>query len=137
MRSKGVDPRVDLDSVPNDLSVRELAERTGVTAHTLRYYESAELLEPPARNGGGHRRYSSDDERAVVFVTRMRATGLGIAALREYMALHRLGSRGDAARRRMLVAHRAEIERQIEERRTFLATINMKIRMIDDQNDCK
>jgi DNA-binding transcriptional MerR regulator len=43
------------------LSIAEAAEATGLSAHTLRYYERTGLLEPVSRNGSGHRRYRTAD----------------------------------------------------------------------------
>jgi hypothetical protein len=66
------------------LSISEAAEQTGLTAHTLRYYERAGLmLDRVDRVGHGassHRRYGEDDVRWVLLLSKLRATGMPIRA---------------------------------------------------------
>ncbi len=69
-------------SVSNEATytIQEAAERTGVSAHTLRYYERIGLLTPIHREtNSGHRRYSEDNLRLVQFLLRLRTTGMPIA----------------------------------------------------------
>ena len=54
---------------------------TGISGHTLRYYERAELIQSVARNSGNQRRYSADDVGWVKFLLRLRSTGVSIAEL--------------------------------------------------------
>jgi DNA-binding transcriptional MerR regulator len=68
------------------LSIAEMAQRTGVTAHTLRYYERVGLLEV-ARDSTGRRVYGADDFARVVFLTRLRMTGMPIRDLQRYVGL--------------------------------------------------
>ena len=56
-------------------SIEEASARTGVSAHTLRYYERIGLLAPVGRAAGGHRRYSDADLGAVGFLTLLRQIG--------------------------------------------------------------
>ena len=64
------------------LSIAEAAEQTGLTAHTLRYYErDGLLLHSVERAPSGHRRYTDDDLRWIQMVTRLRAPGMGSASL--------------------------------------------------------
>ena len=42
-------------------SIQEVCEKTGLTAHTLRYYEKEGLLTGVARSTGGFRQYSDED----------------------------------------------------------------------------
>ena len=49
-----------------------MSAATGVSAHTLRYYERAELIRPVARNAGNQRRYSAADVEWVTLLLRLR-----------------------------------------------------------------
>lgn len=86
---------------------------TGVTAHTLRYYERAGLVRPVARSSGNQRRYSAADVEWVRFLLRLRETGMPIARMREYAALREQGPATTEPRLRLLEAHQAGLREQI------------------------
>jgi DNA-binding transcriptional MerR regulator len=58
------------------MKISELAERTGVSASTVRYYERIGLVPPPARTASGYRSYGEDAEARLLFVTRAKRIGL-------------------------------------------------------------
>ena len=60
------------------LTISAAAEASGVSAHTLRYYERAGILDPVDRAGSGHRRYDEEDLVRIQFLTKLRATGMPI-----------------------------------------------------------
>ena len=70
------------------LSIAEAARRTGVSAHTLRYYERAGLVVTAVdRTAGGWRRYQQLDLDWITVCTRLRATGMPIKTIRRYAQL--------------------------------------------------
>ena len=79
-----------------ELSIAEAAEISGLSAHTLRYYERAGVLEPVGRNGSGHRRYRQADLELIRFLTRLRATGMPIREVRRYAELMQAGDATNA-----------------------------------------
>jgi len=109
------------------LTIAEVAERTGLTAHTLRYYERAGLMEPPSRGWNGHRRYSEQDLGVLTLLTRLRATGMSIADTRRYADLCRQGPSTMPARQRLLEEHRAQVLARIAALQEDLALIDYKI----------
>lgn len=97
-----------------ELTIAEAAHRTGLSAHTLRYYERAGLLLDVAREGSsGHRRYGEGDLEWIDLVTKLRSTGMPIRQIRRYAELVRSGPGNEAERLEMLEAHRAEVLAQI------------------------
>lgn len=64
------------------LPIREVAARTGVSVHTLRYYERAGLLPRASRSAAGYRLYTADSVRRVMLVRTLRSVGFGIRELR-------------------------------------------------------
>src|SRR6476661_5247347 len=54
------------------LQIGEVAERTGLTQRTLRYYEELQLLDPPSRMAGGFRLYSPADVARVEHIIRLK-----------------------------------------------------------------
>lgn len=110
-----------------DFTIAEVAEQTGLTAHTLRYYERAGLLDPPERDWNGHRRYSERDVGMLRLLTRLRATGMTIAEMRRYAELCRIGPETFEERRGLLEEHRRQVLDRIAELRGDLALIEQKI----------
>ncbi|MBI1886254.1 MAG: MerR family transcriptional regulator, partial [Chloroflexi bacterium] len=71
---------------PNEayLQIGEVAERTGVTQRTLRFYEEKGLLQPPSRMEGGFRLYSEDDVRRVELIKKLQSLlGVTLAEIKE------------------------------------------------------
>jgi DNA-binding transcriptional MerR regulator len=115
--------------VPTALSISEAADRTGLSAHTLRYWERAGLLEPVDRNGSGHRRYAEEDLERIRFLTKLRATGMPIRQVRRYAELISGGEETNEARLKLLEAHRKAVLAQLEETAGHLELIDWKINL--------
>jgi len=115
-------------------SIAEAAERTGLTADTLRYYErDGLLLHPVMRSSSGHRRYSTSDLDWIVLITRLRATGMPIRDIRSYAELVRHGEGNEAERLALLRAHRATVLDQLAEVTAHLDAIDHKIGIYEAQ----
>jgi DNA-binding transcriptional MerR regulator len=115
------------------LSISDAAELTGLSAHTLRYYERAGLmLDPVERAPSTHRRYSEAEIRWVTLLTRMRATGMPIRRIREYAELVRAGEGNEAERLALLEAHREAVLEQLDAMRRNLEAIDHKIEIYRD-----
>ena len=66
------------------LQIGEVAERTGVTQRTLRFYEEKGLLRPPTRMDGGFRLYSEEDVNRVEHIRRLQdLLGVALAEIKE------------------------------------------------------
>jgi len=109
-------------------SIAEAAARSGLTAHTLRYYErDGLLLSGVDRSASGHRRYTDRDLTWIELITRLRATGMPIREVRKYAELVRSGDGNEAERLALLVAHRERVETQLAEVTAHLRAIDHKI----------
>jgi DNA-binding transcriptional MerR regulator len=108
------------------LSIAETAERTGVSAHTLRYYERIGLLSV-GRDTAGQRRYTDADFARVVFLNRLRMTGMPIRGLCRYVELVNAGPETEPQRLEMLQEQRARVLAQLAELGAALDTIEYKI----------
>jgi DNA-binding transcriptional MerR regulator len=111
------------------LTIEQAAERTGLSAHTLRYYERIGLLDPVGRATSGHRRYVTKDLAWIEFLTRLRATGMPIRYMQEFAALRRQGDTTIARRRALLEAHQQMVQKHIEELQQNLEAISQKVEM--------
>lgn len=117
-----------MSTTTTDLSISALSELSGVTIDTLRYYERADLfVRPVRRDEAGRRRYGERDVIWVQFVTRLRATGMGIATIAEYTRLARLGESTNSARLALLEAHREHVVEKLRETQASLDAISYKI----------
>lgn len=108
-------------------TIRSMAERCGMTTHTLRYYERVGLIQPVGRARNGHRRYSEADEAWLHFLHCMRATNLPIRDLQRYASLRELGEATSLDRRKILEDHQAVIASQIHELEKAHALLTHKI----------
>jgi DNA-binding transcriptional MerR regulator len=109
------------------LTIGQVAAATGVTTHTLRYYEQAGLLRAIGRTQAGHRLYSPADMDWLQFVMRLKATGMPIASIQAFSGLRAQGDATYDARREMLAAHRDEVLARIADLQANLAAITDKI----------
>ncbi len=109
------------------LTIQQVADQTGLSVHTLRYYERAGLVLGIGRQTGGQRRYTEDDLSALDFVQRLRRTGMPIRHVRRYVELVREGDDTQASRQAILLAHRSEVVAQMEELQRCLDVIDAKI----------
>ena len=115
---------------PDDpgLSIAEAARRTGVSAHTLRYYERAGLVVTQVdRTSGGRRRYHRLDLEWIGVCTRLRATGMPIRAIRRYAGLVSAGRGNEEERLNLLESHRSEVVARLAEIQKNLELIDHKI----------
>ncbi len=114
------------------VAIAEAAEATGVSTHTLRYYEREGLmLAPIDRASSSHRRYTDADIAWVRFLTRLRSTGMPIAGIRRYTELVRAGESTVPQRRELLVEHRERVRAKLAEVTASLAAIDHKIDIYD------
>jgi DNA-binding transcriptional MerR regulator len=110
------------------LSIAEAARRTGVSVHTLRYYERAGLVVTTVdRTAGGRRRYHREDLRWIKICTRLRATGMPIKTIRRYAQLVSAGPGNERDRLVLLEAHRADVTAKLAEIQQHLELIDRKI----------
>lgn len=114
----------------NPVGITEAAAIVGLTAHTLRYYEQQGLV-LPARNSAGYREYSPDALRRLIFLSRMRVSGMPMRELRRYITLVEQGDATIPDRRAMMHAQRDRIRLQLRELGLSLETTEFKIHTYD------
>lgn len=110
-----------------EFTTQQAAELTGVTIHTLRYYERIGLILDVRRDANGYRRYTPADIEYIQFLCQLKTTGMPLAQMQQFAALRRAGDHTAAARRKLLEAHRATVEQQMADLNACLAMIDYKI----------
>src|SRR5215472_17091506 len=108
-------------------TIRTMADRSGMTAHTLRYYERVGLIQPVGRARNGHRRYSEADAAWLNFLHCMRATNMPIREMQRYAALRAMGDETIEQRRKLLEEHQATIASHIAALEQAHALLSQKI----------
>jgi DNA-binding transcriptional MerR regulator len=114
------------------LSIGQVAERTGLSAHALRFYESEGLMADPVRRSGGRRVYSEDDVEWINLCVILRASGMPISVLRGYTELVRQGDGNEKERLALLKGHRTAVMGQIAELTRCLDIISFKVGVYED-----
>jgi DNA-binding transcriptional MerR regulator len=109
------------------LSIDEVARRTGLTAHTLRYYERIGLIAPVGRAAGGQRRYAASDMAWIEFLLRLRTTHMPIGMMQTFATLRGAGDSTVPQRREMLEEHLTAVLAQIKAMRQSAAALQTKI----------
>jgi DNA-binding transcriptional MerR regulator len=96
------------------LQIRDLALRSGVSVHTIRYYERVGLLPRPERSASGYRLYPADAARRVRLVRMLRSLGFRVRELRSLSGVLE-GAFPRAAVRARLRAKRDEVRARSRE----------------------
>jgi DNA-binding transcriptional MerR regulator len=118
---------LDTDTEHDPLTIQQVAEATGLSAHTLRYYERSGLIHPIDRAESTHRRYSLDDAGWIEFLNKLRATGMSIQQMQRYAELQRQSDATLPRRVEMLRTLQSEAEARIDDLREHLKLIRYKI----------
>src|SRR5258708_15102496 len=103
-----------MNTIETGLTIQEAAESTGLTVHTLRYYERIGLLMPIGRAANGHRRYSQQDISLIRTLNRWRQTGMSLVDIQQYVKLIQEGDATAGEHRALLGWHRQKMVRPIE-----------------------
>ena len=109
------------------LTIAEVAQRTGLTAHTLRYYERIGLIAAVTRASGGQRRYARADMDWLAFLLRLRETGMSIQGMQAFAGLRSQGDASVAERREMLEQHLAEVQARVRALQQSMRALTAKI----------
>ena len=98
------------------LTIQEMARRSGLSEHTLRYYERIGLLTPVPRDGSsGHRRYSADMAEVIESLSYLRGTGMPLEDIRVYLHLRRQGNLVAAEQKSLFESHLAAVTEELEQ----------------------
>jgi MerR family mercuric resistance operon transcriptional regulator len=100
-----------------ELTIGQLARRTGVNRETVRYYERIGLLDSPPRTASGYRRYRGEDVRRLIFIRRARDLGFSLDRVRTLLGLAAAPDRNCAEVRSVAIDHLAEIRGKLADLR--------------------
>jgi MerR family transcriptional regulator, aldehyde-responsive regulator len=109
------------------MTITEVSKKYDLTQDTLRYYERIGLIPGVNRKKSGVRDYNDEDCRWIEFIKCMRAAGLPIEVLIEYVALFQQGDSTAEARKELLIEQRNQLIARIDDMQKTLERLNFKI----------
>jgi DNA-binding transcriptional MerR regulator len=110
-----------------ELSIQQVAQQTGLSIDTLRYYERIGLIEPVNRAPSGHRRYRQRDLDWIHLLIDLRETGMPIAQMVHFAQLRRQGAATATERLLMLEQHQHALEQQMQKLEHHRIALQRKI----------
>ena len=110
------------------MTIQKVSEKYGITPDTLRYYEKTGMIPPVTRNQSGIRDYTEADLQWVKLAICMRASGLSVEAMVQYVKLFREGDETIRERLELLLSQKAEL---LERRAKIDAALEWLNRKID------
>ena len=109
------------------MKIGELARRSGLSAHTIRYYERIGLLPFAQRDRSSQRDYDASILAWIEFIGRLKKTGMPIREMLRYAALREQGTGTEADRRKLLEQHRERVRAHVTELDACLLVLDAKI----------
>ena len=107
-------------------TISQVAEKSGLSAHTLRWYERIGLLNRVERGPDGRRRYGEADLEWVVLLNNLRTTGMRVRDMQRYAELVRSGG-GEGERMELLEQHRELVLQSLAQQEACLRVLDRKI----------
>lgn len=114
------------------MTIAEVSRKYELTADTLRYYERVGLIPTVNRNKNGIRNYTEEDCKNVEFIKCMRAAGLPIEVLIEYVTLMGQGDETIDARKEILIEQRKELMKKMKEIKITIERLDYKIERYEE-----
>lgn len=106
-------------------SISEFAKITGISQHTLRYYEKEGLIEPQ-RDEHNYRLFDAEDFDWAIFINKLKKTGISLKEIKRYTELRKIGDATITERKELLLKHRIKILKEYEK-------VHGHLRLLDDK----
>ncbi len=113
-------------------SIKQAAEIMNVTPSTLRFYDKQGLLPNISRRESGYRAFSEDDMAMLRLIACLKKTGMPIKDIQEYISLVALGDESLNERYEIILARKAEVEKQMKELQETLDFVNRKCKYYEE-----
>lgn len=113
------------------MTIKEVAKLTGVSSDNLRYYERIKIIPPIPRNASGIRNYDELSIRWIFFVKKMKAAGMSLDTIIDYLALVQGGDKTKEARKQLLQEVQQSLEEKMKDLQTCLDLTKYKIEHYD------
>ncbi|HWR08619.1 MerR family transcriptional regulator [Sporomusa sp.] len=113
------------------VSIKQFAQESGVSEHTLRFYEKEGILPFVKRNEHGNRIYDEQNFEWIYFITSLRETGMPLSEIKRYAELFKQGDSTIPERKLMMLEHKKKAEEQLAQILKHMERINYKLALYD------
>ena len=113
------------------MKISEVAERTGLSISTIRYYEMSGLCPAIERGPDGQRRFSASDADWFLLLASLRQTGMSLSKMRSFAALYAVGDETVLQRKTALLEHRKSLSKRYAELDRCRAILERKLLKYD------
>ena len=107
--------------------ISEFAKRSGVSIHTVRYYEKEGLLKSIHRDASGRRQYEQSDLEWMVWIKRLKSTGMPLVNIKKFADLRLQGDCTLQKRKQMLSDHALYLEKEVDRLNHELEIVRYKV----------
>ena len=114
-------------------SIQEVSNKTGLSAHTLRYYEKEGLISGVGRTNGGFRQYTDEDMERLGLICCLKNTGMSIKEIARFVQLTNEGNHTLRERVELLRAHREQLLARLDEMQKYLDKITWKVNFFSEK----
>jgi Cu(I)-responsive transcriptional regulator len=120
------------------MNIGQAAEKAGISAKSIRYYESVGLIARASRLDNNYRDYGDQEIAELRFIHRARSLGFSVKEVGDLLALWRDRKRASQQVREVAKRHIDDIDRKIAELQSMRATLNTLVAKChgDDRPDC-
>lgn len=114
-------------------SIQDVSKKTGLSAHTLRYYEKEGLLSHVERTPGGFRQYTDEDMEALGLICCLKNTGMSLQEITRFVSLTHEGDQTLRERVELLRGHRENVIARMEEMQKYLEKVTWKLNFFSEK----
>jgi len=114
-------------------SIQDVSKKTGLTAHTLRYYEKEGLISGVERSQGGFRQYTDEDLERLGLICCLKNTGMSIQEIARFVQLTHEGDHTLEERVELLRAHREQVLARMAEMQKYLEKVTWKLNFFTEK----
>ena len=119
------------------MNIQTISRTTGLSAHTLRYYEKIGLLLDIKRDRKGHRFYREKDLIWIEFIKRLKATSMPLSEMKQFARLRSKGNKTISQRVELLRQHESRIEQQMQALESHRDRVREKIQLCLQGDDSR
>ena len=114
-------------------SIQDVSKKTGLTAHTLRYYEKEGLISGVERSQGGFRQYTDEDLERLGLICCLKNTGMSIQEIARFVQLTHEGDHTLRERVELLREHRERVLERMAEMQKHLEKVTWKLNFFSEK----